>query len=412
MSTRPAALQKLRILSIIEALTVTGPVKPLLMFAGSARAGSAEYPAVARTVMTTRRRVVGRNDAPDELYTAVKAAGLEYITIQERAAFDPGVLPQMRRAIDGNKPDIVETHDSKSHFLFFVLRLLHASLRRPKWIAFHHGYTRTSWKIVLYQQLDRLTLRHADHVLTLCRPFAQDLRHRGVALRNLSVISNAAPERAAPGAGAIANVRVTLQIAPEECLVLCVGRLSNEKGQDDLIDALQRTLAGGNVPQLRLVIVGDGPERKRLEHLAARLGQSVLFTGYLADPWTLFHAADIFVLPSHSEGSPLVMFEAMAAGVPIVAAAVGGVPETLVDSESGLLVPPRNPAALARALAALSRDRALRQRLALAARAALVRFSPSAYVHNLLAIYARVMQPSAIAAPPRKAARKRTSEAP
>jgi glycosyltransferase involved in cell wall biosynthesis len=410
MSTRPSAPQNLRILSIVEALTVTGPVKPLLMFASSARNGSAEYPAVAHTVMTTRRRASGRNDAPDELYTAVKADGLEYITIQERAAFDLGVLPKMRRAVQRIKPDIVETHDSKSHFLFFVLRLLHTELRQPKWIAFHHGYTRTTWKIALYQQLDRLTLRYADRVVTLCRPFAQDLRYRGVAVGNLSVISNAAPERAAPDAKAIAHARVLLGIAPEECLVLCVGRLSNEKGQDDLIDALRRTLAAGSVPVLRLVIVGDGPERRRLENLAAPLGRSVLFSGYLADPWALFHAADIFVLPSHSEGSPLVIFEAMAAGTPIIATAVGGVPEILVDSETGLLVPPREPAALARTLAALSRERALQQRLALAARAALVRFSPRAYAHNLSAIYAQVLQTTTAAAASTEPARKRTPE--
>jgi glycosyltransferase involved in cell wall biosynthesis len=379
----------------VEALTVTGPVKPLLMFALSTRDGSAEYPAVSHTLMTTRRRPSAHEGAPDELYAAVRAAGLEYITIHERSAFDLGVLPQMRRAIQRIQPDIVETHDLKSHFLFFILRILHAELRNPKWIAYHHGYTRTTWKIYLYQQLDRLTLRHADHVVTVCKPFAEALTQRGVAPRNLSIISNAAPDRPAPSSDAVARARATLEISAEECLVLCVGRLSSEKGQDDLISAFQRTLSGVKVPGLRLVIVGDGPERARLTKLAAPLGRKVLFTGYLADPWPIFHAADIFVLPSHSEGSPLVIFEAMATGVPIIATSVGGIPETLVDSATALLVPPCRPDALAAALAALSSDTALRQRLARAAISALARFSPTAYARNLRAIYERVLEKSA-----------------
>jgi len=392
MSTRPNASRKLRILSIVEALTVTGPVKPLLMFASSTRDGTAEYPAVFHALMTTRRRSAAHDSTADELYTAARAAGLEYITIHERAAFDLGVLPQMRQAIQTIQPDIVETHDCKSHVLFFTLRMLHPRLRKLKWIAFHHGYTPTTWKIFLYQQLDRLTLRHADHVVTLCKPFAETLAHRGVAPRNLSVISNALPGRPPPSPDAVARARGALGIPPGDCLVLSVGRLSSEKGQDDLIEAFKQTLADMKALALRLVIVGDGPERARLRKLAATLERNVLFTGHVADPWPLFHAADIFVLPSHSEGSPLVILEAMAARIPIIATKVGGIPETLVNFETALLVPPRAPRALAAVLATLGSDKALRQRLVSAATSALVNFSPTAYARNLLAIYERVLE--------------------
>src|SRR5204863_4056449 len=120
-------------------------------------------------------------------------------------------------------------------------------------------------------------------------------------------------------------------------------------------------------PDLRckLVIVGDGPERDRLESAAARSGvsQRIIFAGQVADVQTFYAIANVFVLPSHTEGSPNVLLEAMAANVPIVATAVGGVPEIVENEESALLVPASDPAALLAAIARLLADAELGQRL-------------------------------------------------
>jgi glycosyltransferase involved in cell wall biosynthesis len=382
------SVKALRVLSMVEAASVTGPLKPLLIFSALTRDGFEGHWPLTRIIMTTRRIPVHAL-TEDRLYPAVKRAGIEYIPIPERRAFDATVLSKMHDVIVQVAPDIVETHDSKSHFLFFVLRIWRPALRKSRWIAFHHGYTRASRKVLLYQQLDRLTLRFADHVVTLCRPFASELQRRGVAHQRLSVMTNTAEMPAAPSNDEVARARQALGISDDERVVLSVGRLSREKGHEDLLKAFGITLESLRGASLRLLLVGDGPERERLCRLAQPYGRHVVFAGHVPDPWPLYHAADVFVLPSHSEGSPIVMLEAMAAGVPIVATCVGGIPEVLTNDESALLVPPRRVTQLSAALTAVLGDPALRSRLSGAASVVLTTLSPVAYARRLLQIYTR-----------------------
>jgi glycosyltransferase involved in cell wall biosynthesis len=384
-------VKTLRVLSMVEAASVTGPLKPLLIFSALTRDGFEGHSPLTRVIMTTRRPPAP-GATEDRLYAAVKRAGIEYIPIHERRAFDAGVLSKIHDAIVQTRPDIVETHDSKSHFLFFVLRVWRPGVRKFCWIAFHHGYTRTSWRVLLYQQLDRLTLRWADHVVTVCQPFASELQRRGVAPRRLSVIANTAEVPAAPSTHDVERARQALGISNGERVILAVGRLSREKGHEDLLKAFGITLESLRDQSIRLLLVGDGPERERLRRLAEPYGRQVVFAGHLSDPWALYHAAEMFVLPSHSEGSPIVMLEAMAAGTAIVATSVGGVPEVLTGGASALLVPPRRPVQLSAALTALLRDQALKCRLSEAATLALATHSPAAYARRLLDIYARCLR--------------------
>src|SRR6266852_6782237 len=132
-------------------------------------------------------------------------------------------------------------------------------------------------------------------------------------------------------------------------MILAVGRLSKEKAQIVLLRAFKNLSETHGEINARLVIVGDGPEREPLEAAAASLGLSdrVVFTGQVNNVQVYFAAADVLVNPSHSEGSPYVLLEAMAAGLPIVATAVGGVPEMVENNETALLVPASDPCALA-----------------------------------------------------------------
>lgn len=381
--------RELRIVSMVEALTVTGPLKPLLMFSSTLRNSAAEYPQLIQALITTRRDPHTHGSGQDELYTAAAAAGLECFRVPERGRFDPGVLPKMGRLIRERRPDIVETHDCKSHFLFWLLRSMYREARESRWIAFHHGYTRTSWQVRAYQLLDYLTLRRAHRVVTLCKPFGKYLVRRGVNASRLSIISNAVAGRPRPSKELISEYKRKLQLLPAQPLVITVGRLSQEKGQADLITALRELTKRDISP--RLLIVGDGPDRRQLEALAEPIRNQVTFMGHIADPWVLFNAADVVVIPSHSEGSPLVMFEAMAAGTAIIATTVGGIPEVLENGVNALLIPSRNPAAMAAALADLLGDSPLRLRLGRAAMSALDAFSPDAYSRRLLAIYAAAL---------------------
>jgi glycosyltransferase involved in cell wall biosynthesis len=144
----------------------------------------------------------------------------------------------------------------------------------------------------------------------------------------------------------------------DDPIVLTVARLDSQKGHDVLIRAIAET------PGARLVLAGEGPERERLETLVSRLGLGprVLFLGRRTDVADLLAASDVFVLPSFFEGSSLAVLEAMAAMKPVVATAIGGTDELIVDGESGRLVPPADPGALAAALRQVIADRPLRTR--------------------------------------------------
>jgi rhamnosyl/mannosyltransferase len=176
-------------------------------------------------------------------------------------------------------------------------------------------------------------------------------------------------------------------------VVLFVGRLRAYKGLPHLLEALVHVDAN-------LALVGDGPERRRLQRLTRRLGLSdrVHFTGHLPDAAlpAAYQAADLFVLPSHlpSEAFGLVMVEAMASGLPVVCTELGtGTSVVVRHGQTGLVVPPADPAALADALRHLLADDALRRRLG---RAGLQRardeFAADVYVQRTLDAYADVLR--------------------
>ena len=141
------------------------------------------------------------------------------------------------------------------------------------------------------------------------------------------------------------------------------GHLSRKKGHADLLRGFAAAFAGR--PDVRLVVLGEGPERGALQRAAGRLGlgDRLVLLGFRRDVRDVMSAYDVFALASSWEPFGLVFVEAMALGVPCIATNAGGAPEVVADGETGLLVPPRNPQALAEAMAKLIADDALRQRL-------------------------------------------------
>jgi glycosyltransferase involved in cell wall biosynthesis len=182
-----------------------------------------------------------------------------------------------------------------------------------------------------------------------------------------------------------AAARSELGLPPDATLLLSVGRLHRQKGQLDLIRA-----AGGvheQRPDVRVLIAGDGPDRARLEgaldELRARDAVTVL--GHRDDIPRLMAAADLFVFPSHFEGTPFAMLEAMANGLPVVAATFGGADEVIDDGQNGLLVPVGQPDALRDAILAALADPVALGRIASAGRDRTARFSRDAMIEATLA---------------------------
>jgi len=200
----------------------------------------------------------------------------------------------------------------------------------------------------------------------------------GVPAERVRLIANGVDlERfAAPHDQALA--RAALEIPPDPRAVGIVGRICEQKGQEDFIQAAR--LVVERHPATVFVVVGaadDAELLKRLHHLAAELGikERVRFIGYQSDMPTVYAALDVVAAPSRWEGFGLALVEAMAAGRPIVATRVGAIPEVVAEGETALLVPPNDPPALAEALCALLDDRRLAAALGRAGAARAARFS-------------------------------------
>jgi glycosyltransferase involved in cell wall biosynthesis len=368
----------IRILALLEATTVTGPAKNLIEFARLAREPRFDPP-VHLSIAACRRP--GDSTVLQE---AVEAAGIPFHPIPERGPFDRAVVPALRELARSVAPDILQTHAVKSHFL-----LRWAALdRTAPWVAFHHGYTWPDLRARAYNQLDRWSLRRALRVITVSQPFRAELAAHGVPLDRISVIHNAIdPGWAASAQASSSELKTHLGISSDRKVVLIVGRLSREKDHLTLLDALA-SIRSTHAPHL--LIVGDGPERTRIEERARALAMEkhVALTGQVRSAQPYYGIADVAVLSSRSEGSPNALLEAMAAGVPVVATSVGGIPEIVTDRESALLVPPSDSPALAGAIASLLSRPELAESLRTRARQLIVeRHSPEQRTRALCRIY-------------------------
>jgi glycosyltransferase involved in cell wall biosynthesis len=177
-----------------------------------------------------------------------------------------------------------------------------------------------------------------------------------------------------PTPGARIRVREELAISPDAIVACTVANLRREKDYPNLLRA-SREAADGH-PHLRVIAVGQGALENEIRelHRELGLGSSVQLLGFRSDTADILAASDIFVLASAHEGFPLALMESMAAGLPVVATAVGGIPEAVDDGVHGLLVAPRDPHALAAAMLRLANDPSLRRRMGEAARASAQQF--------------------------------------
>lgn len=380
----------IKLLAVMEASTVTGPAKNLIDFSKRARDLSRILPG-SRSIETSIV-TFEREDRSSQFVSAVADAGVDVDVIAERFRFDPRVITSLSRLVERRVPDIIQTHNVKSHFLLRRSCLW----RRHPWIAFHHGYTTTDLKMRAYNHLDRWSLRAAARVVTMNEEFAHQLAQSGVPAERIRVVHNSIDaERVQDVDDETARaLRQTLKLSANDRVVLVVGRLSREKGHTDLVIAFNHLLRANPDLSARLVVVGSGPEQSRVEETARSLGIAgrITFTGQVKDVRPYYSIADVLAIPSHSEGSPNMLLEAMAAGVPAVATSVGGVPEIVTHNESALLVNARDPRAMAESIARVMIDKKLAYEITRNARdLVMTQYSPESRLRALAEIYGEVV---------------------
>ncbi len=293
---------------------------------------------------------------------------------------------KLSRVLRDLAPDVVHAHDPHAVAVASVALSIGTRSPRPVLVAsrrvdFHiRGNSFSRWK---YRQVDAF-IAASDAIRTM-------LIEDGIPReRTCTVHEGIDVERVA--AVAPANVRAEFWMPTHAPVIGNIGALVPHKGQRHLIDAIPHVMR--EFPDARLVIVGEGELRPALEHQIheLHLEKQVILTGFRADVLSLLKGFDVFVMSSVTEGLGTSLLDAMAAARPIVATTAGGIPEVVVDGETGLLVPPRDPHRLAVAITALLRDPAERERMGRAGLARVwERFSDARMVAGTLAVYERLV---------------------
>jgi len=246
------------------------------------------------------------------------------------------------------KADVVVAHGYKSN----LIGLLAARRLRIPIISVSHGWTRQCFKVRLYEALDRLLLRYVDKVVCVSEGQARKVRRAGVPEGKIEVIRDSVcAERFIDVDGGYRDQLELMFSDRPETIVGAAGRLSPEKGFKHFVDAA--ALLAHEHEDARFVLFGEGPLRPALEGQIEERGLRGRFhlAGFRADLDKFYPHLDLLVLPSFTEGLPNVVLEAFAAGVPVVATAVGGTPEAVQEGVNGYLVQPGDATALAKRIA-------------------------------------------------------------
>ena len=260
----------------------------------------------------------------------------------------------------------------------------------PVIIETSHGREvwRKGWKASFF--VDRFVSRRVDRLIAVSEATARYLvEHKGIPAEKVSVIRSAIKvQQFDPNHPAPKGTKRALGFAESDPLLVVVGRLEPQKGHAVMIDAMPGVLE--EFPRARLVCVSDGSLRSQLEAQVRQKGlqESIRFVGYQPDVRDWLALADVNVLPSWYEGLPLAAIEALAAQRPMVATAVDGTPEVVINQETGLLVPPGNPERLSSAICQLLRDPQRARQMAIAGRKLVVeRFSIEKLVNDTKHLY-------------------------
>ena len=334
----PRRGRPIRVLDLRDTHEIGGPGKTILE---TSRAIDASRFVMHLGVFLTR-------DEPDDtpFIAAARDYELPVHAIRGFNQYDPRLIWRVVELVKTLDIDILHAHEVKSD----VIAFLASKLRRVSIMTTLHGWIGNGPRQRLLTALDKRIAPRFDRIIAVSDRIRDEISAAGVPSENLLLLHNAIVldrYRRTGQSGYLAELLGGPVASP---VIASIGRMSPEKGHADLIEALRIVMVQGH--KVSAVLIGDGPERRSLLQQVQALGleDSVHFTGHVNEPQRILEDIDLMVLPSHTEGLPNAALEALAMEVPVLATHVGGTPEVITDGQTGRLVAPRSPAALAAAL--------------------------------------------------------------
>jgi len=323
------------------------------------------------------------------LTTELSKQGIKFVVLGQKSRLDPLVLLPLYCLIKKERINIVHTHMFRAN-LWGRLAALFAGV--PVIISTEHGLN--PWKNFIHITINRILASFTTQIITVSNVGRKiRIQREGINPKKLITIHNCVElHRFDEVTNAYNNIRQEFGIGLDEPVVGFVGRLQEVKAVRYLIESFVelRTI----IPTVKLLIVGDGPLKASLQDYAQELGLSeqVIFAGYRRDIPQVLNAMNVFVLPSLREDLPLSPIEAMAMRKPVVATNVGGIPEVVIDEETGFLVSPKDASALAKAIGRILQDESLAQKMGLAGRKRVEKkFSADAVSTRIQQLYCRLL---------------------
>lgn len=317
---------------------------------------------LARRLQSSYRFIFACLDQLGTLGRALQTEGFPVHVLARRPGIDASCIRRLAALFRAERVDLVHAHQYSPFFYSLVARILY---RRPAIIFTEHGRLYPDYPRPKRILINRLMLQRRDRVIAVGHAIRQALiDNEGIPAKRVRVIYNGIDLAAFRDAVHPRHeLRREMGVDPDDVVILQVARFDPIKDHATALRALVRVVR--RHPSVRLVLAGEGPERPAIEELVRRneLETFVRFLGLRTDVARLLAAADLCLLTSVSEGIPLTLIEAMAAGLPVVATRVGGVEEVVQNGSTGFLALPSDDNLLAELICRLIQDPALRRQL-------------------------------------------------